>query len=81
MDVHYCELSSEDRHGKEWSDMFPPQAVDQAISHAISMCWMMLPKDKKNPDAVATEIRRILERALADLKEDAQAFGFAEAPG
>ena len=60
---------------KEMRDMFGPQAVDQGIKQAISMCWMMLPKEKKNPDAVAAEIRRIVERALADLKEDAQAFG------
>ena len=42
------------------------------------MCWMMLPKDKKNPDAVAKEIHRIVERALTNLREDAQAFGIAD---
>ncbi|HUU96355.1 MAG TPA: hypothetical protein VM487_11490 [Phycisphaerae bacterium] len=36
---------------------------------------MILPKEKKNPDAVAAEIRRVVERALKDLKEDAKAFG------
>ena len=36
-----------------------------------------MPDDKKNPDAVAAEIRRIVERALANLKEDAKAFGVA----
>jgi hypothetical protein len=43
---------------------------------AISTCWMMLPEEKRNPEAVADEIRRIVERALANLKEDATAFGF-----
>jgi hypothetical protein len=58
--------------------MFGLQQVDQQIGQAISMCWMMLPKDKKNPDAVAAEMRRIVERALANLKEDAKAFGIAD---
>ncbi|HEY3245069.1 MAG TPA: hypothetical protein VGM03_17135 [Phycisphaerae bacterium] len=55
--------------------MFGPQAVDQAVRQAISMCWMALPDDRKNVDAVAGEIRRIVERALVNLKEDAAAFG------
>jgi hypothetical protein len=38
----------------------------------------MLPKDKRNADAVAAEIHRIVERALVDLREDAQAFGLAD---
>ena len=37
--------------------MFGPQQVDQEIRQAISMCWMMMPDDKKNPEAVAAEIR------------------------
>ena len=59
-------------------DAFGPQAVDQAVRGAISTCWMILPKDKKNPDAVAAEVRRIVERALKDLKEDAKAFGIEQ---
>ena len=55
--------------------MLGPQQVDRQIGQAISTCWMMLPDDKKNPDAVAAEIRRIVERALANLREDAAAFG------
>ncbi len=78
MDVHCCELSADDPHPQAWRDMFSPQTVDQAVGHAIAMCWMMLPKNKQNPDAVATEIHRIVERALANLREDAQAFGIAD---
>jgi hypothetical protein len=62
---------------KKMRGLFGPAQVDQAIRQAISICWMMLPKERKNPDAVAAEIRRIVERALANLKEDAQAFGIA----
>jgi hypothetical protein len=55
--------------------MLGPQQIDQQIRQAISMCWMILPDDRKNPDAVGTEIRRIVERALRDLAEDTKAFG------
>lgn len=58
--------------------MMGPQQMDQQIGQAISMCWMMMPDDKKNLDAVAAEVRRIVERALANLKEDAQAFGITD---
>ncbi len=37
-----------------------------------------MPDDKKYPDEVAAEIHRIVERALANLKEDAGAFGFGD---
>lgn len=57
-------------------EMFGPAQVDQQIRAAISTCWMMMPPGKKTPEAVAAEVRRILERALANLAEDAKAFGF-----
>lgn len=60
---------------KKMRAMFGPQQVDQQIRQAIGMCWMIMPDDKKTPDAVAAEIRRIVERALKDLAEDARAFG------
>ena len=59
-------------------EMMGPCSVDQMVRHAITTCWMMLPEDKKNPEALAAEIRRIVERALANLKEDAAAFGFTK---
>jgi hypothetical protein len=57
--------------------MVGPQAVDEEIRQAISTCWMMLPKEKRNPDAVAEVVQRIVERTLANLKEDAEAFGIS----
>ena len=61
---------------KAMRDMFGPAGVDQLIRAAISTCWKMLPPEKKNHETVAAEIRRIMERALSNLKEDAKAFGF-----
>lgn len=56
-------------------DMFGPQQVDQMIRQAISMCWMALPKEKRSVQAVDEQMRRITERALKDLREDAEQFG------
>ena len=62
---------------KKMRNMFGPQQVDQEIRQAIGICWMMMPDDQKNPEAVAKEIRRIVERAISNLKEDATAFGIS----
>jgi hypothetical protein len=55
--------------------MFGPGQVDQTVRHAIQMCWMMLPDDKKTIDEVELQFRRIVDRAIKDLREDADAFG------
>ncbi len=41
----------------------------------VSACVTVRTGGDSGPDAVAAEIRRIVERALANLKEDAAAFG------
>jgi hypothetical protein len=56
-------------------DMFGPGQVDQIVRQAISSCWMALPKERRNVDEVEKEIRRLVERALANLREDQSAFG------
>jgi ATP-dependent Clp protease ATP-binding subunit ClpA len=55
-----------------------PHAVDSLIRQAITLCWMMLPDDKKSVPEVESELRRIVDRALTNLKEDARAFGIVE---
>ena len=59
---------------KTLQEMLGPQAVDNAVRQAISICWMALPRDKKSVDDLEREIRRLMERALKDLKEDARVF-------
>ncbi len=59
--------------------MFGPGQVDQQIRQAIHMCWMMLPEDKKTVDELELQIRRILDRAIGDLRSDASAFGIGDA--
>jgi anti-sigma factor ChrR (cupin superfamily) len=60
---------------KKMRAMFGPGQLDQSIRHAIQMCWMMLPEDRKTIDELETQLRRVLERAFKDLREDAQQFG------
>jgi hypothetical protein len=55
-----------------------PQMVDQEIRRAISWCWMVLPEGQKTVEAVEREIRRLVDRALKDLKEDMAAFGITD---
>lgn len=56
-------------------DCFGPQQVDQQIRQAIQFCWMALPPDKQTVEEVESQIRRIVERALRDMREDAESFG------
>ena len=54
--------------------MFGPQQVDQQVRQAIQFCWMALPPEKQNVDAVEREIRRIVDRAIRDMREDSERF-------
>lgn len=55
--------------------MFGPGQVDQSVRQAIQMCWMMLPDDARTVDELEKQFRRIVDRAIDDLREDSQAFG------
>ena len=59
----------------EMSEMFGPGHVDQCVRQAISSCWMALPKERRSVDEVEKEVRRLVDRALANLREDQNAFG------
>ena len=56
-------------------DFFSPAQVDQSVRQALQMCWMMLPNDKRNADELENQFRRIVDRALKDMREDDQVFG------
>ncbi|HMC65936.1 MAG TPA: hypothetical protein VKI65_13435, partial [Gemmataceae bacterium] len=60
---------------KAMRDMFGPQHVDQMIQQAVSSCWMMLPDDRRTMAVLEAEIRRLVDRAIKDFKEDSKAFG------
>jgi hypothetical protein len=55
--------------------MFGPGQVDQSVRQAIQTCWMMLPDGGKTVDELEKQFRRIVDRAIEDLREDSDAFG------
>jgi hypothetical protein len=61
-----------------FSGMLSPGEVDSKVKDAIWFCWMGAPNDKKTVAYVEVEIRRIVERALKNLREDAKSFGIGE---
>jgi hypothetical protein len=60
--------------------MFGPGHVDQSVRQAIGMCWMMLPAGAQTVDELEKQFRRIVDRAIEDLREDAEAFGLPKPP-
>ena len=62
----------------KFRSMFGPGQIDQQIRQAIHFCWMTLPADKRNVDEVERQMRRILDRALKDLRDESAAFGIGE---
>ena len=59
-------------------EMFSPSQIAHTIGSAIQMCWMMLPPEKKNVPALVAEMRRIFERSIKSIEDDAQALSRAE---
>jgi len=61
--------------GGKLRSMFGPGQIDAQIRQAIHLCWLMLPDDRKTTAELEKQIRRVVDRALQDLHEDADAFG------
>jgi hypothetical protein len=57
------------------ADLFGPACIDQFIRQAIQQCWMLLPKEKRTPEELETQIRRLVDRALRDFRDDLDVFG------
>ena len=57
------------------AELWGPGQVDQTIRQAIQFCWMSLPKEKRTVDELEKQIRRLVERALKDYREDRESFG------
>lgn len=74
-----CTSSGGDEDAAEkMADFFGPGQVDQTIRQGIHFCWMALPKDRRNADELEKQVRRIVDRALKDFREDAEQFGRAK---
>jgi hypothetical protein len=59
---------------KKMQEIFGPMQIDHFIRQAIQFCWMGLPSEKKSVEEVDRQIRRLVDRALRDLREDFDAF-------
>jgi hypothetical protein len=57
------------------TELFGPACIDQFIRQAIQQCWMLLAKEKRTPEGLESQIRRLVDRALRDFREDLDAFG------
>jgi hypothetical protein len=59
---------------EKMAEMFGPGQIDQMIRQGIHFCWMALPKDRRTADELEKQIRRIIDRALNDFREDQEQF-------
>jgi len=60
------------------ADFFGPAEIDQMIRQGIQFCWMALPKERRNCDELEAQVRRIVDRALKDFRDDRAQFGRLE---
>jgi hypothetical protein len=62
---------------KKLQALLGPGQVDQMFRQAIQLCWMALPEDRRTLDELERQIRRMMDRAFKDMREDADQFGLA----
>lgn len=55
---------------------FSPSQPDQSVRQALQMCWLTLPAERKTVDEVESQFRRLVDRALKDMRDDYDAFGY-----
>jgi len=67
-------FSASDENVEKMREFFSSAQVDLSVRQVIQMCWMMLPKKKRNPDNVEKEVRRLMDRAIRDFKKDFDTF-------
>jgi len=51
-----------------------PAHLDQSVRSAVQLCWTVLPKDRRTPEELEKQFRRIVERALRDFVDDKAQF-------
>ena len=73
--IHESCVTTEGEAAERVADFFGPGQIDQSIRQAVPCCWMALPKERRTPEELEKQLRRLLERALKDFREDRAAFG------
>ena len=61
---------SDDDSFHRMCEMLGPERIDQQIRNVFQFCWLSLPKDRRNVEELGRQIRRLMDRALRDIRED-----------
>jgi hypothetical protein len=64
----------DEERAKKMREFMSPNQVDQQIRQAIQFLWMILPKKDRNVDEIERHVRRLVDRALRDLRDDFDNF-------
>jgi hypothetical protein len=60
---------------EQLAELFGPGQADQLLRQAMQFCWMALPENRRNAEELERQMRRLVDRALKDFREDKKAFG------
>ena len=72
--THFSEFPDDDESFDKMREVFGPAQTDQMLRQALQFCWIGLPGEKRNPQELEKQFRRIVERALEDFREDFDEF-------
>jgi hypothetical protein len=53
-----------------------PLSADAQLRQAVSQIWQLLPAEGRTVDLLEERVRGLMDRILAEAREDAAAFGF-----
>ena len=59
--------SGDEGDAEKMGDFFGPHQVDQSIRQAVQFCWMSLPKERRTPEELEKQVRRLVDRAAEGL--------------
>jgi hypothetical protein len=68
------EASNPSEKTSNLSEVLPGFAVVGLLRSALSLCSSIIPSDVRTVGAVENEFRRLVDRAIRDMHEDAAAF-------
>jgi hypothetical protein len=78
MTVDSCAVGGD--QAEQMAEFFGPAQIDQTIRQAVQFCWTAIPKERRTFEELERQIRRIVDRALKDFREDREAFGVSKSP-
>lgn len=74
METHNFDSDEDGPDVRRMHDILGPGQIDASLRQTLQTLWVMMPPDKRNVDAVEKEFRRLVDRALRDLREDSNLF-------